>query len=55
MKLTRKQFEDKYFSMTNDELAKELGMTQNGIVYYVKKFGIKNKGKGFHRKIEMVD
>lgn len=46
MKLSKQEFERKYHNQNTAELAKELGVSKQTIVNYVKKLGIEPKGKG---------
>lgn len=57
MKITKEALEDKYNSMSNDELAKELGITKVTLIKLLKDSGIPLKGKGnfYNRnKIQVV-
>lgn len=54
-KITKEEFKMLYYSMTNDELAEDLNVTKQTVFELVKKFGIKPKGKGYHRKINIID
>lgn len=49
MKLSKQEFERKYKSQDLAELAKELGVTKQTVLNYVKKLGIELKGKGNRR------
>lgn len=46
MELSKEEFEAKYNSMTNKELAEELNVSMTTITSYVKKLGIAKKGSG---------
>lgn len=54
MILTKEVLEEKYNSMTNDELCKELGVSKATMLSYIKKAGIKMKGKGASRKVTIL-
>lgn len=57
MKITKEALEDKYNSMSNDDLAKELGITKVTLIKLLKDSGIPLKGKGnfYNRnKIQVV-
>ena len=49
MKLSKQEFERKYKNQYLAELAKELGVTKQTILNYVKKLGIEPKGQGNKR------
>ena len=52
--MTKEILEEKYNSMTNVELCKELGVSKVTLISYLKKAGIKLKGKGNSRKVTIV-
>ncbi len=57
MKITKEILESKYNSMSNEELARELGTTKVTLVKLLKDAGIPLKGKGnfYNRnKIEVI-
>ena len=54
MKITKEELEKKYYSMTNEALAKELGVTKPTLAKYIKNAGIKLKGRGVKNKLEVV-
>lgn len=54
LQMTREELEKKYYSMTNDELCKELGVSKVTLISYIKRAGIKQKGKGMRKKVEIV-
>lgn len=49
--ISKKELEEKYNSMTNSELCKELGVSKATLISYLKKAGIKMKGKGNSSKV----
>lgn len=46
MKITKEKLEKLYHSMNNDDLCKKLGISKMTLSKYIKKTGIKPKGKG---------
>lgn len=50
MKISKEELEQKYHSMENIALAKELGITKATLITYLKKAGIQLKGKGNRNK-----
>jgi len=48
--ITKEKLEKLYLSKNNKEVCKELGITNVTLVSYLKKFGIKLKGKGNRKK-----
>ncbi len=58
MEITRKGLRDLYRNKTNDEAAKELGVSIVTLLRMVDEAGIERKGSGSHerkRKIKVVD
>lgn len=53
--MTVKELEEKYNSMTNVELCKELGVSKATLISYLKKAGIKMKGKGNKSKVVFLN
>lgn len=53
-KITKEYLQREYYKKTNTQLCKELGVTKPTLIQMVDKAGIKRKGKGFHRKYEVV-
>ena len=51
MEITKEELERKYNSMTNDELAQELGVSKVTLIKYINELGIKPKGKGYNKKL----
>lgn len=43
MKLTKEEFKQMYYSMTNEEMAKELKMSRVTLGNYAKKLGLKKR------------
>ena len=50
VEIKKTDLEKKYYNMTNDDLAAELGIGQVTLVKLLQDSGIKMKGKGRHRK-----
>ena len=46
MEITKKKLEKMYYSMTNEEVCKELGVSQPTLRSYLKEAGIPLKGSG---------
>ena len=46
MEVTKEELKDWYYSMTNAELCKKLGVSKITMIKLVKESGIKLKGKG---------
>ena len=53
-KITKEEFEEKYNSMKCKDFAKYLEVCIDTIHKIRKRLGIKSKGKGSHRKVEIV-
>jgi len=54
LEITKKELEEKYNSMTNIELCKELGVSKVTLLSYLKKAGIELKGKGNGLKVKIL-
>ncbi len=54
MKIPKEEFEKKYNSMTVKDFAIELGVCTDTIHRIRRRLGISCKGKGSHRKVEVV-
>jgi len=52
--MTKAELETKYNSMTNVALCKELGVSKATLISYLKKAGIKMKGKGNNAKVKIL-
>jgi hypothetical protein len=44
-KFSKAKFKQLYYTLTQHEFAKVLGVSQPAIVYYAKKFGLKSKSR----------
>ena len=57
MQIKRDDLKEKYYSMNNEKLAEELGISVVTLLRLIDKSGIKRKGTGNHynrKKIEVV-
>lgn len=54
MEITKEELERKYYSMTNDDLCKELNVSKVTLIKYLKSSGIKLKGKGSSAKLNVT-
>jgi len=55
MKLTKKELEKMYNSMTNEDLCKKLNISKVTLSKYITDAGIKPKGKGYNKKVNIID
>ncbi len=51
--ISKAELEKKYYSMTNGELAEELGVSKVTLIKYISDAGIEPKGKGYTKKVSI--
>jgi predicted transcriptional regulator len=55
IQISKSKLEEIYHSMSNEEAAKILGVTQATLIRYIKECNISLKGSGHKRKLKITD